>query len=67
MSLKKWKKTSENVEIFPCSWIGRINIVKLAILPKEIQRFNAISIQIPTQFFKDMEKAIQFHVDKQQQ
>jgi hypothetical protein len=34
----------------PCSWIGRINIVKLAILLKAIYRFNAISTKIPTQF-----------------
>jgi hypothetical protein len=40
------------------SWIGRINIVKMAILPNAINRFNAISIIIPTQLFKDMGKAI---------
>ena len=33
---------------FPCSWIGRVNIVKLAILPKAIYRLNAIFIRIPT-------------------
>ena len=32
----------------PCSWIGRVNIVKLAILPKAIYRLNAIFIRIPT-------------------
>jgi hypothetical protein len=42
----------------PCSWIGRINLVKLAILLKVIYRFNAISTKIPTQFFIELERAI---------
>ena len=63
--LKKFENCTEKWKDILCSWIRRINIVKMVLLPKTIYRFTAVSIKISMKFFTEVEQKPLIYIEPQ--